>query len=218
MAKDKEKKKPQQDGESKKSKKGKKGGDEPVVPRLPEGYVPRLQTKYREEIAPALRQKFGYSTPMAVPRLQKIVINMGVGDASADAKVLDAAMAELGQIAGQKPKLTRARRAVAQFKIRDGMPIGCCVTLRGRRMYDFLDRLINVAIPRVRDFRGLPTNSFDGRGNYSMGVREHLIFTEIDYSKVSKVRGMDITAVTSAKSDAECRELLTLFGVPFRRN
>jgi len=199
-------------------KKSKKKGDE-AVPKaaVPSNYMPRLLKKYREEIAPALQQKFSYSSPMQVPRLQKIVLNMGVGDARDDLKVLDAAMAELAQIAGQKPKMTRARRAVANFKIRENMPIGCCVTLRGWRMYDFLDRLINVAIPRVRDFRGLPTNSFDGRGNYNMGVREQLIFTEIDYSKVSRVRGLDITAVTSANTDAECRELLTLFGMPFRR-
>jgi large subunit ribosomal protein L5 len=187
-------------------------------PGVPKNYVPRLLKKYREEIAPALMKKFNYKSPMEVPRLQKIVLNMGVGEASKNIKLLDDALAEMNLIAGQKPSITRARKSIAQFKIRAGMPIGCFVTLRGRRMYDFLDRLINVAIPRIRDFRGLSVNAFDGRGNHSIGVREQLIFVEIDYNKVTRTQGMNITAITSAKTDAECKELLALFGMPFRKN
>jgi large subunit ribosomal protein L5 len=182
----------------------------------PEIYEPRLRQRYREEIVPAMMKKFTYGNRMQVPRLEKIVLNMGIGEASRDIKLLDAAERELTLIAGQKPVATRARRSIAAFKIREGMPVGCFVTLRGRRMYDFLERLINVAIPRVRDFRGLPTKSLDGRGNHSMGIREHLIFTELDYNKVSTMRGMNITTVTTAKTDEEARELLRLFGMPFR--
>ncbi|MBX3730726.1 MAG: 50S ribosomal protein L5 [Candidatus Sumerlaeia bacterium] len=178
--------------------------------------MPRLLRKYRAEIAPAMREKFGYDNVMQIPRLRKIVLNMGVGEASRDIKELDAAERELTIIAGQKPRGTRAKVSVAQFKIRQGMPVGCFVTLRGARMYEFLDRLVNVAIPRIRDFRGLPGNSFDGRGNYSMGIREHNIFVELDYSQISKNRGMNITMVTDAKNDEEARELLRLFGMPFR--
>jgi len=179
-------------------------------------YEPRLKRRYREEIIPAMIKKFGYKNVMQVPRLVKIVLNMGIGEAARDIKLLDAAERELALIAGQKPVPTRAKRAISAFKIRAGMPVGCFVTLRGDRMYEFLDRLINIAIPRIRDFRGLPAKSFDGRGNHSMGIREHLIFMELDYSKVSTVRGMDITTVTTAKTDEEARELLRLFGMPFR--
>ena len=202
------------------SKKGKKKGkkaEESKFAGIPADYVPRLKKKYQDEIAPALREKFQYKSVMQIPRIQKIVLNMGVGDASRNIKLLEEAVVEMTQIAGQKPKVSRAGRSVAQFKLREGMPIGCSVTLRGIRMWDFLDRLINVAIPRVRDFRGLPTNSFDGRGNHSMGIKEQLIFTEIEYSQVENIRGMDITTVTTAPTDAECRELLTLFGMPFRK-
>jgi large subunit ribosomal protein L5 len=195
------------------------GKPQPKEPRkreeLPES---RLRKRYREEVVPGMMKKFGYTNVMQVPRLTKIVLNMGIGDASRDIKMLDAAEREMGLIAGQKAVPTRASRAISAFKIRAGMPVGCFVTLRGRRMYDFLDRLINVAIPRVRDFRGLPAKSFDGRGNHSMGIREHLIFMELDYNKVSTVRGMNITTVTTAKTDEEARELLRLFGLPFRES
>lgn len=181
-----------------------------------DNYEPRLKTRYREVIAPALQKKFGYKNVMKIPRLKKIVVNMGVGAASRDIKELDAAEKELAIITGQKPRTTRARIAVSTFKIREGMPIGCFVTLRGARMYEFLDRLINVALPRIRDFRGLPGRAFDGRGNHSIGIKEHLIFVELDYNQISKNRGMNITTVTTAKTDAEAKELLTLFGMPFR--
>ncbi|MCX8038544.1 MAG: 50S ribosomal protein L5 [Candidatus Sumerlaeia bacterium] len=177
---------------------------------------PRLKIRYREEIIPAMMKRFNYTNRNQVPRLKKVVLNMGIGEAARDIKLLDSAERELTLIAGQKAVLTRARRAISAFKIRAGMPVGCFVTLRGRRMYDFLDRLINIAIPRVRDFRGLPAKSFDGRGSHSMGIREHLIFMELDYNKVSTVRGMNITTVTTAKTDEEARELLRLFGMPFR--
>lgn len=179
-------------------------------------YKPRLLTKYRGEVAPALREKFAYSNVMEIPRLQKITLNMGVGEASRDIKELDAAEKELTIIAGQKPTITKARRAISTFKIRAGMPVGCFVTLRGARMWEFMDRLVHVALPRVRDFRGIPGRSFDGRGNYSLGVREHLIFLELDYTQISRNRGLDITFVTSAKTDAESKELLRLLGMPFR--
>jgi large subunit ribosomal protein L5 len=181
-------------------------------------WEPRLKKRYRDEIIAAMMKKFDYDNVMQVPHLEKIVVNMGIGEASRDIKLLDAAERELALIVGQKPVPTRARRAISAFKIRAGMPVGCFVTLRGDRMYDFLDRLINVAIPRVRDFRGLPTKSFDGRGNHSMGIREHLIFMELDYNKVSTIRGMNITTVTTAKTDEEARELLRLFGMPFRES
>jgi len=180
------------------------------------GYEPRLKRVYRQEVVPAMMKRFGYRNVMEVPRLEKIVLNMGIGEASRDIKLLDAAERELALIAGQKPVPTRAKRAISAFKIREGMPVGCFVTLRGNRMYEFLDRLINAAIPRVRDFRGLPAKAFDGRGNHSMGIREHLIFTELDYNKVTNVRGMNITTVTTAGTDEEARELLRLFGMPFR--
>jgi large subunit ribosomal protein L5 len=178
----------------------------------------RLQELYRKEIVPALRERFGYTNPMQVPRLEKVVVNMGVGEGSRDFKLIEAAQQELGLIAGQRPVITRAKKAIAAFKIREEMPVGLKVTLRGVRMYEFLDRLINVAIPRVRDFRGLPPKSFDGRGSHTLGLREHLIFLELDYNKVQHVRGMDITTVTTARTDEEARELLRLLGMPFRQN
>lgn len=184
-------------------------------PKL-ESYVPRLKAKYREEIAPAMMKKFGYTSPMAIPRLVKMVVNMGVGQAAKDIKDLDAAEKELALITGQKPRTTRARISVATFKIRQGMPIGCFVTLRGDRMFEFLDRLVNISLPRIRDFRGLPGKAFDGRGNHSMGIKEHSIFVELDYNTISRNRGMNITTVTTAKTDAEAKELLRLFGMPFR--
>lgn len=182
----------------------------------PGNYVPRLRLRYDQQIRPALMEKFGYKNVMQVPRLRKIVVNMGVGEAARDIKDLDAAEKELAVITGQKPKTTRAKISVAAFKVREGMPVGCFVTLRGERMYEFLDRLINIALPRIRDFRGLPGKAFDGRGNYSMGVREHAIFVELEFHMISKNRGMNITFVTDAKSDAEAKELLRLFGMPFR--
>ncbi|MCB2155396.1 50S ribosomal protein L5 [bacterium] len=177
---------------------------------------PRLQTRYREVVVPELQKKFNYDNVMQIPRIQKVVVNMGVGEASRDIKELDAAEKELALVVGQKPRTTRAKISVSQFKIRQGMPVGCFVTLRGRRMWDFLDRLINVAIPRIRDFRGLPGNAFDGRGNHSLGIREHSIFIELDYNTISKARGMNITTVTTAKSDEEAKELLRLLGMAFR--
>jgi large subunit ribosomal protein L5 len=177
----------------------------------------RLVEKYRNEITPALMEKFSYSSIMESPRISKIVINIGAGDAVANPKVLDDAVNELTLITGQKPLVTRAKKSIATFKLREGMPIGCKVTLRGDRMYDFFDKLINIALPRVRDFRGVNPKGFDGRGNYTLGVKEQLIFPEINYDKVSKIRGMDIVIVTTAKTDQEAFELLKLFGMPFRR-
>ena len=178
--------------------------------------LPRLHQKYRSEVLPALMKKFGYSNVMQAPKLKKITVNMGVGEASRDIKELDAAEKELAVITGQKPRTTRAKVSVSTFKIRQGMPIGCFVTLRNERMWEFMDRLVHVALPRVRDFRGLPGRSFDGRGNYSMGVKEHLIFVELEYNMIQKNRGMNITFVTNAKTDAEAKELLKLLGMPFR--
>ena len=177
----------------------------------------RLQEKYMKEVAPALMEKFGYKNVMEIPKLDKIVINMGIGDARENPKGLEKAVEEMEMISGQKPVITRARKSVANFKLREGMPIGCKVTLRGERMYEFADRLINLALPRVRDFRGVNQNSFDGRGNYALGIKEQLIFPEIEYDKVDKVRGMDIIFVTTANTDEEARELLTLFGMPFKK-
>lgn len=179
--------------------------------------MPRLIDKYNKDVAPALRDKFHYTTPMQTPKLVKVVVNMGVGDVKENAKALEAAVAELATISGQKPVVTKAKKSVANFKVRAGMNIGCKVTLRGERMYEFVDKLFNVALPRVRDFRGINPNSFDGRGNFSMGVKEQLIFPEIDIDKVEKVRGMDITFVTTAKTDEEAKELLALLGLPFSR-
>lgn len=177
----------------------------------------RLHEQYSNEIVDAMTKKFGYKNIMQVPKLEKIVINMGVGEAKENKKALDTAIADLEIISGQKPVVTRARKSVANFKLREGMPIGCKVTLRGERMYEFADRLINLALPRVRDFRGVSQNSFDGRGNYALGIKEQLIFPEIEYDKVDKVRGMDIIFVTTANTDEEARELLTLFGMPFKK-
>ncbi|MBS4175699.1 50S ribosomal protein L5 [Bacillus sp. FJAT-49736] len=177
----------------------------------------RLKEKYVNELTPALTSKFGYKSVMQVPKIEKIVINMGVGDAVQNSKVLDNAVEELTIITGQKPVITRAKNSIAGFRLREGMPIGCKVTLRGERMYEFLDKLISVSLPRVRDFRGISKKSFDGRGNYTLGVKEQLIFPEIDYDKVSKIRGMDIVIVTTAKTDEEGRELLTQFGMPFQK-
>jgi large subunit ribosomal protein L5 len=178
--------------------------------------VARLKEVYQKEIVPALMDKFGYKSVMEVPRLEKIVINMGVGEAKDNPKALEGAVSDLAQITGQKPVVTRAKKAIAGFKIREGMAIGTKVTLRGERMYEFLDRLLNVALPRVRDFRGVSPTAFDGRGNYTLGIKEQLIFPEIDYDKVDKVRGMDIVFVTTAKTDEEAREFLRAFGMPFR--
>ncbi len=177
----------------------------------------RLKDLYKDEIVDAMIKKFGYKNIMAVPKLDKIVINMGVGEAKENAKVLDSAVKDLETITGQKVVLTRAKNSVANFKIREGMPIGCKTTLRGEKMYDFMDRLVNLALPRVRDFRGVSADSFDGRGNYALGVKEQLIFPEIEYDKVEKVRGMDVIVVTTAKTDEEARELLRLFGMPFAK-
>jgi large subunit ribosomal protein L5 len=177
---------------------------------------PRLATHYSEKVRPALMEKFGYKNVMQAPRFVKIVLNMGVGDAIQDAKLLDSAMNEMGQITGQRPSLRRARKSISNFKLREGLAIGCSVTLRGSRMFEFFDRLVSVAVPRIRDFRGLNPRSFDGRGNYSMGLTEQIIFPEINYDRVAKVRGMDVTIVTTAKSDEEGRELLRLMNMPFR--
>jgi large subunit ribosomal protein L5 len=177
----------------------------------------RLQNRYREEILPALTERFGYSTPMRVPRITKVTVNMGVGDAKQDSKMLEAASEQLATITGQRPNVRRARKSIAQFKVREGMPVGVAVTLRGARGYEFLDRLMSVAIPRIRDFRGLNPRSFDGRGNYSMGVREQIIFPEVDYDEVDQVRGLDITITTTAQSDDEAFALLEALGMPFSR-
>jgi len=177
----------------------------------------RLYKLYQDTVVPKLKEEFGYKNIMEVPKLDKVVINMGVGEAKENAKVLESAVADLEKIAGQKAVLTRAKNSVANFKIREGMPIGCKVTLRGERMYEFVDRLINLALPRVRDFRGVNPNAFDGRGNYALGIKEQLIFPEIEYDKVDKVRGMDVIFVTTAKTDEEARELLTQFNMPFTK-
>ncbi len=183
-----------------------------------EKYIPNVKRMYLESVMPELMKKFGYKSIMQVPRLDKIVINMGVGEAINDVKILEAAARDLSLITGQRPVMTRAKAAIAGFKLRAGVPIGCRVTLRGNRMYEFYDRLVNAAIPRIRDFRGLSPRSFDGRGNYSFGVREHIIFPEIDYDKILKIIGMDITIVTTAKTDEEARELITLLGMPLRQH
>ena len=178
---------------------------------------PRLKARYRTEVVQKLKQEFGYTSAMQVPRLQKIVINMGVGDAIQNIKVLDVAVEELSAIAGQKAIIRKAKKSVAQFKLRAGMPIACMVTLRGPRMWEFLDRLVTLSLPRVRDFRGVPAKSFDGRGNYTLGLKDQLIFQEIDYSKVDKAKGMNVTFVTTAPNDAEARAMLAHLGMPFRK-
>jgi large subunit ribosomal protein L5 len=178
--------------------------------------VDRLQEKYQQEVVPALTKKFGYKNVMQLPKIEKIIINMGVGEAVGNPKALDAAVKDLTIISGQKPLLTRAKKSLAAWKLRQGMPIGCKVTLRGVRMYQFLDKFMNVALPRVRDFRGVTDKSFDGRGNYAVGLKEQLIFPEIEYDKIDKIRGMNIVIVTTAKTDEEARELLKLMGMPFK--
>jgi large subunit ribosomal protein L5 len=181
------------------------------------GYVPRLRTRYRDEVMPKLQKEFGIDNVMAVPRIDKVCLNMGVGEAIANIKILDDAVEELTLLAGQRPMVTRAHKSIAAFKLREKMPIGCRVTLRGQRMWDFLDRLISVALPRVRDFRGIPTKSFDGRGNFTLGVRDHLIFPEVDYSKVDRSKGLNVTIVTTAGNDERALFLLRELGMPFVR-
>jgi large subunit ribosomal protein L5 len=209
-------------GEAKQPKKGKGAAEakaaEVAVDERPSGpkEPARLQTYYRDEVMKNLSQQFGYKSVMEVPRIEKIVVNMGVGEAVADKKIMDNAVADMQKIVGQKPLVTKARKSVANFKIREGYPVGCKVTLRGARMYEFLDRLVNVALPRVRDFRGISARSFDGRGNYNMGVKEQIIFPEIEYDKIDAIRGMNITITTTAKSDAEAKALLSAFKFPFR--
>jgi large subunit ribosomal protein L5 len=175
----------------------------------------RLRTHYLKTVVPALTKEFGYTNVMAVPKIEKISLNIGMGEATQNAKLIDGAMNELGQIAGQRPVVTKARKSIAAFKLREGMPIGCAVTLRGDRMFEFLDRLVNVSLPRVRDFRGVPSKSFDGRGNYTLGMKDQLIFPEIDYNKVDKAKGLNICITTTAKTDAEGRALLAQMGMPF---
>jgi large subunit ribosomal protein L5 len=181
-------------------------------------YTPRLKERYEQDVRGALLSRFAYRSPMQVPRLQKVTLNMGVGEAKQNSRALDEAVEQLALIAGQRPVITRAKKSIAGFKLREGMPIGCKVTLRGSRMWEFLDRLTSVALPRIRDFRGLDPSSFDGRGNYSMGVREQIIFPEIDYDRIDTVRGLDVTITTTATTDDEARELLRALGLPFRES
>jgi large subunit ribosomal protein L5 len=188
----------------------------PEAPRHAAKERPRLRTRFEKEVAVALMKELELKNPMAVPRLNKIVVNMGVGEATQNAKLIDPAVNELGQIAGQKPVVTRAKKSIAAFKVREGMPIGAMVTLRGDRMYEFFDRLVSIVLPRVRDFRGVSTKSFDGRGNYTLGLHDQLIFPEIDYAKVDKLKGMNVTIVTTARSDDQARSLLKHLGMPFR--
>jgi large subunit ribosomal protein L5 len=178
----------------------------------------RLREKYKKDVAPALKKEFGYTNVNAVPRVTKVVINMGLGEATSNAKIIDTAADELGKIAGQKAAVRRATKSIAQFKVRQGQPVGVMVTLRGERMYEFLDRLVSIALPRVRDFKGISAKGFDGRGNYTLGLRDQIIFPEIDYMKVDKARGMNVSVVTTAKTDEEARKLLQLIGLPFRSN
>jgi len=203
-----------------KDKKEKKGQQEeqkaPAVARHSAKETPRLKARFQKEVAPTLMKEFDLKNPMAVPHLHKIVVNMGVGEATQNAKVLDPAVNELGQITGQKPVVTRAKKSIAAFKVREGQAIGAMVTLRGDRMYEFFDRLVNVVLPRVRDFKGVSTKSFDGRGNYTLGLHDQLIFPEIDYAKVDKQKGMNVTIVTTARSDDQSRALLRHLGMPFR--
>jgi large subunit ribosomal protein L5 len=178
----------------------------------------RLKDKYQKEVVPALKKEFGYANMMAIPKIRKVVINMGLGEATSNAKIVDAAADELSKITGQKATVRRAKKSIAAFKVREGMPVGAMVTLRGERMYEFLDRLMSIALPRVRDFKGISPKGFDGRGNYTLGLRDQIIFPEIDYMKVDKARGMNVSVVTSAKTDEEARKLLQLIGLPFRSN
>ena len=224
MADEKKPKKPQPpQGKPGKQPKGKpeeameaKGEGKPQRPKASSRHTARLRDRFEKEVAPALMKEFELKNPMAVPRIDKVVVNMGVGEATQNAKVLDPAAAELQQIVGQKPVITKAKKSIAAFKVREGMPIGVMATLRGDRMYEFLDRLINVALPRVRDFRGVSTKSFDGRGNYTLGLRDQLIFPEISYEKVDKLKGMNVTIVTTARTDDQARALLKGLGMPFR--
>ena len=218
-------KKPQTQGKGAKpgaqpKKGGKQAAAEPVAesgrPKLNNAATARLRKRYFEQVRPALMKELNLANPMAAPRLEKVVVNMGVGEATQNAKVMDPAVAELAQITGQKPIVTKAKKSIAAFKVREGMPIGAMVTLRGDRMYEFLDRLMNVALPRVRDFRGVSKKSFDGRGNYTLGLRDQLIFQEIDYMRVDKARGMNVSVCTTARTDQEARRLLQLLGLPFR--
>ena len=197
----------------KKSKEKDSGGNGSV----PETYVPRLQERYHEEVVPKLMKEFGIENPLAVPKVVKVSLNMGMGEAIDNIKILDDAVEELGALAGQRPSITRAQKSIAAFKVREGMPIGCRVTLRRQRMWDFLDRLISIALPRVRDFRGVPTKSFDGRGNYTLGIKDHLIFPEVDYNKVERSKGLNVTMVTTAGNDERALYLLRELGMPFRR-
>ncbi len=227
---DEKQKKPQQQpkqGKGDAKAKGKdKGGAEvqaaaadgkPARPKASSRHTARLRDRFEKDVRPALMKEFELKNPMAVPKLEKVVVNMGVGEATQNAKLLDPAANELGQITGQKPVITKAKKSIAAFKVREGMPIGAMVTLRGDRMYEFLDRLINIALPRVRDFRGVSSKSFDGRGNYTLGLRDQLIFPEIDYAKVEKQKGMNITIVTTARNDEQARALLKHMGMPFRQ-
>jgi len=214
-------KKPQQQGKKAKPEQVEAAAEQqegkPSRPKANNRATARLRERYYNEVRPALMKEFNLENPMAAPKLDKIVVNMGVGEATQNAKVIDPAVAEVSQITGQKPVVTKARKSIAAFKVREGMPIGVMVTLRGDRMYEFFDRLVNVALPRVRDFRGVPTKSFDGRGNFTLGVRDQLIFPEIDYAKVEKLKGMNITIVTTAGSDDQARALLKHMGMPFRQ-
>ncbi len=213
-------KKPQQQGKKPKAAQAEAAAEQhdgkPARPKANNRETARLRDRYYNEVRPALMKELGLENPMAAPKLEKIVVNMGVGEATQNAKVIDPAVSEVTQITGQKPIVTKARKSIAAFKVREGMPIGVMVTLRGDRMYEFFDRLVNIALPRVRDFRGVPTKSFDGRGNFTLGVRDQLIFPEIDYSKVEKMKGMNITIVTTAGSDDQARALLKHMGMPFR--
>ena len=218
---DKPEKKPAQQQQPKAAKKEAKAAPKTEAPARAEGPklpVPpaRLAGHYREKVVPDLMQKYGYKTVMQVPRIRKITINMGVGETTTDKKVLDSALADMTRIAGQKPVVTKARRSIANFKVRAGFPVGCMVTLRGARMYEFLDRLVNIAMPRIRDFRGVSNRAFDGRGNYSLGFKEQIIFPEIDYDKIDQLRGMNIAITTTAKTDDEARALLAAFRFPFK--
>jgi len=208
----------QQPAKPKKEQAGKKEAAAPKVAAGPELPAPpaRLATYYREKVVPDLMQKHGYKTVMQVPRIRKITVNMGVGETTTDKKVLDAAVADMAKIAGQKPVVTKARKSIANFKVRANFPVGCMVTLRGARMYEFLDRLVNVAMPRIRDFRGVSNRAFDGRGNYNLGFKEQIIFPEIDYDKIDMLRGMNIAITTTAKTDDEARSLLAAFRFPFK--
>jgi large subunit ribosomal protein L5 len=196
---------------------GEQASGKPARPKATNRATARMRDRYYKEVLPALMKELSLDNTMAVPKLEKIIVNMGVGEATQNAKLIDPAATEVGQITGQKPVVTKARKSIAAFKVREGMPIGVMVTLRGDRMYEFFDRLVNIALPRVRDFRGVPTKSFDGRGNYTLGVRDQLIFPEIDYSKVEKMKGMNITIVTSAQADDQARALLKHMGMPFRQ-